>query len=217
MIVVGLTGRIGAGKSTVAAMLADRGAVVVDADRLAHAVLREPDVIRAIATRHGGKVLDAGGQVDRRKLAAEVFGPTADHAGALAALEALVHPRVVGRIDAILGDERASERAGGPPAVVVLDVPLLGRPDLLARCDRVLEVVCDDAVRGRRLAARGWGEDERKARDAAWERHAPPPAVGAAAAGNRASVDTSRDLIYTSTQVDQFFRSLQPMRRETGE
>ena len=206
MIVVGLHGRIGSGKSTVAAMFGGRGAIVVDADRIAHEVLRAPGVIEAIGRRHGRHVLDDDGQVDRRKLAAEVFGPTPRHAEALAALEAIVHPLVADRIDAVLAEERSRERAGGLRRIVVLDVPLLAASNLRSRCDRVVEVVCDEKVRQGRLAARGWDERERQARDAAWERHASPRGGTSADRENSAAVDTSGDLIYTSSQVDRFLQ-----------
>jgi dephospho-CoA kinase len=206
MIVVGLHGRIGSGKSTVAAMLGDRGAIVADADRIAHEVLRSPAVIDAIGKRHGLHVIDADGRVDRRKLAAEVFGPTPRHAEALAALEAIVHPLVAARIDEMLAEQRSRERAGGPPRIVVLDVPLLAASNLRSRCDRVLEVVCDEQVRQGRLAARGWDERERNARDDAWERHASPHGWPSAGRENSAAVDTSGDLIYTSAQVDRFLQ-----------
>ncbi|MFM7413059.1 MAG: dephospho-CoA kinase, partial [Planctomycetota bacterium] len=86
MIVIGLVGRIGAGKSTVARRFAEHGAAVVDADLLAHEALDEPGVVAAIAERFGTGVVEAAGRIDRSRLAREVFGPGA---GGAAGVETL--------------------------------------------------------------------------------------------------------------------------------
>jgi dephospho-CoA kinase len=206
MIVVGLTGRIGAGKSTVAGLFADRGAIVVDADQLAHEVLGEPEVAAIVAERFGPGVVAADGSIERRSLAKRVFGPTAEHAAALECLEAIIHPRVAARIDAIL-DARSS---GDPSRPVVLDVPLLLKSGIFRRCTHLVEVVCDDPVRRARLAARGWDSSEIEARDAAWDRS--QPRTGDAGTGESPPaaefLDTSGDVRYTSQQVDQLLRTL---------
>lgn len=206
MIVVGLTGRIGAGKSTVAGLFADRGAIVVDADQLAHEVLGEPEVARLVAARFGPGVVAADGSIERRSLAKRVFGPTAEHAAALECLEAIIHPRVAARIDAIL-DARSS---GDPSRPVVLDVPLLLKSGIVRRCTHLVEVVCDEPVRRARLAARGWDPSEIEARDAAWDRS--QPRTGDAGTGESPPaaefLDTSGDVRYTSQKVDQFLRAL---------
>jgi dephospho-CoA kinase len=202
MIVVGLVGKIGAGKSTVARAMADLGAEVIDADRIAHDVLSEPEVAAVIAARYGGEVLDAAGAIRRPALAGLVFGPTPAHEAALAALEAIVHPRVRRRIDerlaAIAAEQPVSERT-----VVVLDVPLLMQAGWDARCDRLVEVVCDEAERRRRLDRRGWPEPQRRARERAWERgyRSPPP-------GKTLAVDASRDPAYTRQQAGKAFAEL---------
>ncbi len=205
MIVVGLTGRIGAGKSTVAGLFADRGAVVVDADRIAHAVLAEPEVAAIVAARFGPGVVAADGSIDRRSLAKRVFGLSAEHAEALESLEAIVHPRVVARIDAIL-DGRPSDEPSPP---VVLDVPLLLKSGIIRRCTHLVEVVCDEPVRLARLAARGWDPAEIEARDAAWARRQPRP--GSREAGEvplpAEILDASGDVRYTSQRVDQLLRA----------
>ncbi|MEC5149620.1 dephospho-CoA kinase [Cryobacterium sp. GrIS_2_6] len=118
MYLIGLTGGIASGKSTVASALAEYGAVVVDADRLAREVV-EPGtpVLAAIATEFGTALVAPDGALDRQALGAIVFGDPA----ALARLNAIVHPAVRS-----LTNERI--RAAGlanPSAVVVYDVPLL--------------------------------------------------------------------------------------------
>lgn len=197
IVVLGIVGRIGAGKSTVSRMFGDAGAVVVDADRIAHEVLRGDEARRAVREVFGEGVIDAAGQVDRGRLAARVFGPTAAHAAALADLEAIVHPRVHARIAEAL--ERAAE-AAPPRPVVVLDVPLLLQSGWGDACDWVVVIECDDAVRRARAAAR-FSPEQIAAREAAWNRRPPgdPPP------GRTRRVDTSRDLPYTRAQVERIW------------
>ena len=116
MIVVGLTGGIGSGKSTVAAMLAERGAVLIDADELAREVV-EPGrpAYAKVVERFGAGVVVPDGSLDRPALAAVVFNDPA----ALADLDAIVHPEVRAEITTRLAAE------SGGDDIVVLDVPLL--------------------------------------------------------------------------------------------
>ncbi|MCI4657618.1 dephospho-CoA kinase [Cryobacterium zhongshanensis] len=118
MYLIGLTGGIASGKSTVASALADHGAVVIDADLLAREVV-EPGAptLTDIARVFGSALVGADGGLDRAALGAIVFGNPA----ALARLNAIVHPAV-----RVLSNERirAAELAD-PDAVVVYDVPLL--------------------------------------------------------------------------------------------
>jgi dephospho-CoA kinase len=116
MIAVGLTGGIGSGKSTVAAMLVRRGAVLIDADQLARqAVEPDTDAYDAVVARFGEAVVLPGGGLDRPALAAVVF---ADE-GARRDLNAIVHPAV-----GVLMAERLAAVAD-TDSVVVLDIPLL--------------------------------------------------------------------------------------------
>jgi len=202
MIVVGLVGKIAAGKSTVARAFADRGAVVLDADRLAHEVLTDPAAVAEVVARFGADVLDQAGRVRRQALAALVFGPTPAHDAALEDLEAIVHPRVRARIEARLAEMRA---AGPParPAVVVLDVPLLMQAGWDRLCDRLVAVACDEGVRRRRLDARGWPEAQRAARERAWMRRERPPTPE-----KTSRVDASGLTAYTREQVDRIFDGL---------
>lgn len=199
MIVIGLVGRIAAGKSTVARMFADHGAEVIDADALARAVFDEPAVRRAVIERFGSAVVARDGSIHRGALAKLVFGPTDEHRVALEDLEAIVHPPVRQRIEARLHDIRCREASGAEPVVVVLDVPLLVQAGWVSRCDHLVRVVCDDAVRTSRLKARNLSAEQQRDRDAAWSRRyhesdlPPQKAV---------TVDASGDLAYTHAQVD---------------
>jgi dephospho-CoA kinase len=217
MTIIGLIGRIGAGKSTVARRFAAHGAHVIDADRIAHEVLKEDAVVQQVATRFGKDVLDAEGHVRRRAIADQVFGPTPAHAEALAWLESLIHPRVHQRIAAELAAELAAEpkalheRAGNSddhtPSrnVVVLDVPLLVQAGWADACDHIVVVTCSDELRRQRLAARQWNSAEQDAREAAWSRKYTPPTLPPE---KISTVDASGDLAYTQSQVDLIWSGL---------
>lgn len=201
MIVIGIVGRIAAGKSTVARLLADRGAEVLDADQIAHAVLDEPEVRRRIAGEFGSNLLDANTRVHRSVLADLVFGPTESHQAALDTLESIVHPQVRQRIEARLAAIRDAEEGGD--AVVVLDVPLLIQAGWDDLCDRLLLVECEEQERQRRLAARGWSVQQQAARERAWNRHYSPPAPE-----KMDCVDASAGEAYTRGQVGRFWNTL---------
>jgi len=204
MIVIGLVGRIGAGKSTVARRFAEHGAVVVDADALAHEALADPEVIAAVVERFGAGILAAGGRIDRSALARQVFGVTPAHEAALAALEAIVHPRVRRRVEAILAAERERDRGADGERVLVLDVPLLVQARWDDLCTGLVIVECEEAARRARLAARGWSAEQIAARDAAWERGYRRPAAGP----GTWCVDASGDPAYTLAQVDEAWRAM---------
>lgn len=145
MVLVGLTGGIGSGKSTVSRMLAERGATVIDADAITRE-LQQPGqpVLDAIVERFGRGVLAGDGTLDRQALADVVFSDDE----ALRDLNAIVHPAVGAEI------ARRLEEAAGSDGVVVLDVPLLvesGRDDMAALIvvDVAPEVAVERLVRDR--------------------------------------------------------------------
>jgi len=212
VIVIGIVGRIGAGKSTVAAAFARHGARVIDADRIAHGVLAEPAVIDDVVARFGPRVLAAEGgaerRIDRGALGGIVFGPSPEQALALRDLEAIVHPRVHDRIEGMLDQARAEARRSGAgegnavPAVV-LDVPLLVQAGWVDACDVVVVLECDDAVRRGRIAAR-FSPEQILARESAWARSLPHPLPP----GKIRTVDTSGDPAYTLSQIDRIWADL---------
>jgi len=116
MLAVGLTGGIGAGKSTVAELLVSRGAVLVDADRIAREVV-EPGgpAYQPMVDRFGPGILDPDGRIDRPSVAALVFGDPA----ALADLNAITHPAIGAAMTAL------KDGYAGTDEIVVLDIPLL--------------------------------------------------------------------------------------------
>lgn len=159
MLLVGLTGGIGAGKSTVSALLAEHGAVVVDADQVARD-LQAPGspMLDRMAERFGDDVLRDDGSLDRAAVAAIVFGDSEDARTALADLNAITHPAIQEEIRARIGAHRGSD------AIVVLDHPLLGehpRDDLAATI--VVDVPVEVAVE-RLVSARGMDETDARNR-----------------------------------------------------
>lgn len=142
---LGLSGGIGSGKSTVAKMLSDLGAVVIDADAIAKEVL-EPGQIGYESVIHtfGEDLLDSSGNIDRKKLADAVF----QDSNQLLKLEAIVHPAVSARVTQIR--ESLPETS-----VVVYDTPLLVEKQLQDQFDLVIIVQADVAVRKERLVDRG--------------------------------------------------------------
>jgi dephospho-CoA kinase len=155
VLLIGLTGGIGSGKSTVSARLAELGAVVVDADAITRE-LQQPgtEVFDAMVERFGGGIVAADGTLDRQVVADIVFAD----ADALADLNAIVHPAVGVELARRMEAEAATDH------VVVLDVPLLvesGRSDLAA----LVVVDVDPEVAVRRLVQhRGMREDDVRAR-----------------------------------------------------
>ncbi|WCO69072.1 dephospho-CoA kinase [Iamia majanohamensis] len=190
MILVGLTGGIGSGKSTVSALLAARGAVVVDADAIVREV-QSPGhpVFAAIVERFGEEVRGPDGGLDRQALADRVFGDDE----ALAALNALVHPAVGEEIARRLEAEAATDH------VVVLDVPLLvesGRDDMAA----LVVVDVDPEVAVERLVAhRGMRADDvraRMARQASREDRLARADVVLDNSGDRAALEAQVDALW---------------------
>jgi dephospho-CoA kinase len=156
---IGLTGPIGCGKSTIGAWLAERGAVVIDADQVAREVTAPGEPGHEQVLEHfGDRFRGPDGTLDRGALASLVF----DDPTALRELEAIVHPLVRPRIlDRI---EDAGER--GVPAVVIEAIKLV-EGGLAELCDVVWFVRCEPNVQRSRLAARGVGLEDASRRMAA--------------------------------------------------
>lgn len=187
---IGLTGGIGAGKSAVARRLARRGAVVVDADRLAREVVAGgTDGLAQVVAAFGSGVVGADGELDRPALALRVFADAA----ARRRLEGIIHPRVRART----AEEFASAAAG---AVVVNDVPLLVETGLETSYHLVIVVDADAETRIKRLVeSRGMTAEDAAARIAAQ----------AGAAARRAAADVvltnDGDLHELNQRVDRLW------------
>ncbi len=153
MLLVGLTGNIASGKSTVARHFEERGATVIDADLLARqAVEAGTTAYRDIVRRWGEDVLGAGGEVDRGALRRIVF----EEPDELAALNRIVHPEV-----ARLRDRLVAEARQRGDAVCICDIPLLFETDMAAEFDRIVLVDAPRPLRLERLVRdRGLKETE---------------------------------------------------------
>lgn len=158
MLRVGLTGGIGSGKSTVSALLAGHGAVVIDYDQLARDVVAPGSAtIGLISERFGADVIGADGALDRPALGSIVFGDPQ----ALSDLNGITHPAI-----RALAAER--ERSAGDDAIVVHDNPLLVEMGADALCDVVIVVDVPEEVQVERLTTiRGMTEHDARARIAA--------------------------------------------------
>ncbi|MEV0389980.1 dephospho-CoA kinase [Nonomuraea sp. NPDC050643] len=158
MLKIGLTGGIGSGKSEVSRRLSARGAVVIDADKIAREVV-EPGTpgLARVAAVFGEEVLRPDGSLDREKLGSIVFADS----DRLAALNAIVHPLVGERVAEL-------QRRAADDTVLVYDVPLLVENNLAPMYDVVIVVDAADDVRIKRLADhRGMPESDARARIAA--------------------------------------------------
>lgn len=143
MLIVGLTGNIASGKSTVAALLRARGAPLVDADVLAReAVAPGTEALAAIVRRFGAQMLAADGSLDRAALRQVVF----HDATARDALNAIVHPEV-----ARLRDAAVARHAAAGARLVVCDIPLLFETGLDRTMDRIILVDAPVELRRERL------------------------------------------------------------------
>ncbi|MFD8719837.1 dephospho-CoA kinase [Streptomyces sp. NPDC059629] len=158
MLKVGLTGGIGAGKSEVSRLLVGRGAVLIDADRIAREVVAPGTPgLAAVVEAFGPDVLTADGSLDRPKLGAIVFADPER----LAVLNSIVHPLVGAR-------SRELESAAAADAVVVHDVPLLAENGLARLYDVVIVVdTAPETQLDRLVRLRGMTEEDARARMAA--------------------------------------------------
>lgn len=161
MFLVGLTGGIGSGKSTVARCFADRGWPVVDADAVAREIVAPGEPTLAdLAERFGEAILRADGTLDRPALARVAFADEASRAD----LDRLTHPRIAARIAERLAALGAAER-GADPLIAVVDHPLLIEIGQVGRFDAVVVVLAAEDTRLDRLVRlRGLDPDDVRAR-----------------------------------------------------
>jgi len=167
--IIGLAGGIGSGKSTVARLLAECGAAVIDSDALNHEVLQSPEVVQTLVSWWGETVLsaseggpeketggepgEAAGSVDRQKISDIIFRDPRQRRR----LEKLVHPRIARRREGLI----AAHQQDPDIRAIILDSPLLIESGLDRRCDLTLFVDAPDGMRRRRVTTdRGWSEQE---------------------------------------------------------
>ena len=190
MTMIGLTGGIGSGKSTVSAMLTRRGALVIDADAVAREVVAPgtPGLAELVA-HFGSDILKPSGELDRGALAAKAFADDTSRRR----LNSITHPLISQRTGELV-------RSATPGRVIVHDVPLLVENHLGAAYDLVVVVDAPDDVRLARLEERGVPEDEARRRMAAQcsreERLAAADIV----------VENDRDHAHLEAQVERLWR-----------
>lgn len=196
MLVVGLTGGIATGKSTVAAMFAARGAAVVDADRIAHA-LQEPGqpCHRHLVDAFGVGILDEAGRIDRRRLGARVFAD----ASARQRLEAIMHPAIR---EACEDEIRAAEADGRK--ICMVDAALILEAGRRDRFHKIVVVAAPEDVQVDRLVrSRGLAPtDARQRLSSQWT-------TAAKVALADFVIDNSGDLASTEEQVVQVYAALE--------
>ena len=199
MVVIGVTGGLGTGKSTVAKMFARLGAKVVDADRIAHEAL-EPNrpAWRDVTRTFGRQILNEDRTIHRAKLATHVF----QHPSARKRLEALVHPRVIRQITRQLKTLKRMRTQ-----VVVLDVPLLIEANMQRLVDALVVVTAPASVQRRRLRTKGLSGRESAPRIAAQMR------LSAKVALADYVVDNSDGIERTRRQVRDIWRQLVATRK----
>lgn len=155
MILLGLTGGIGSGKSTVSALLAKRGAVIIDADAIVKE-LQEPGqpLLGELAAEFGDSIIRADGSLDRVALAGIAFADK----DRLSALNKIVHPAVGREMNRRLEEQRHSDN------VVVLDIPLLAENPRKGLCGVIVVDVPVDIAVSRLMEFRGFTEEDARAR-----------------------------------------------------
>ena len=179
MVTIGILGGIASGKTFIAKQLETLGAYRIDADRLAHQVLDEPEVQSVLMARWGDRVLNASGSIDRSAVAEIVFPKTESASGEtvtedksslggtseLAFLEAVTHPRIAEGIS----DQIRARAAEETITAVVLDAAVLLKAGWNHLCDTILFVEVPSWQRLQRAVARGWSKEEFAVREAAQE------------------------------------------------
>ena len=151
---VGLTGGIGAGKSTVADLFARRGAVVIRADELARQVIEKSTPgFDKVVSRFGNNILDEDGNIDRAKLATIVFSEQKS----LEDLENIIHPLVREETNRIMGRQT-------PETIIINEIPLLLEKQMQSLFDCLIIVISSEKNRLARLVNNGFTQDQVKAR-----------------------------------------------------
>ena len=196
MKVIGLTGGTGSGKSVVSKSLAAAGAVIVDADKIAHEIiLKGEPAYQEIIEYYGTGILDAEGNIIRKKLGEIVFNDKEK----LAFLNQCTHKYITAEVKKQIADAKTE----GTAAAIIVDAPLLLEAKLETVCDLVWVVYAEPEVRAQRVMARdGITYELAKARIAnqkSWEEYK---------AAADAVIDNSKDLTHLEGQLNEILKTL---------
>ena len=155
--IIGILGGIGSGKSTVAAEFAKLGCKVIDADKIAHELLDEPDVKAKIVNLFGQAVLDSAGKIVREKLAEVVF----TDADKLSSINEIIHPIVLQRAEKLIKKYNSQNQV----KAIILDMPLLVETGWDKRCDKLIFVDCEEKLRLKRAKKLDFDKNQVKIRE----------------------------------------------------
>lgn len=196
MKVIGLTGGTGSGKSVVSKSLAEAGAVIVDADKIAHEIiLKGEPAYQEIVEYYGTGILDAEGNIIRKKLGEIVFNDKEK----LVFLNQCTHKYITAEVK----KQIAAAKAEGTAAAIIVDAPLLLEAKLEAVCDLVWVVYADPEVRAQRVMDRdGITYELAKARisnQKSWEEYK---------SAASAVIDNSKDLGHLKEQISEILKLL---------
>lgn len=196
MKVIGLTGGTGSGKSVVSRSLVNVGAVIVDADQIAHEIIwKGRPAYQEIVAYYGTEILDAEGNIIRKKLGEIVF----HDAEKLAFLNQCTHKYIVAEVK----EQIAAAKAAGTATAIILDAPLLLEAKLETVCDLVWVVYAEPEVRAQRVMERdGISYELAKARIAnqkSWEEYK---------AAASAVIDNSKDIAYLNEQLAVLLKTI---------
>ena len=162
MLVIGIAGGVGSGKSSVAKHLASLGAVSLDADQIGHDVLDAMEVKEQLVERWGASIMTASGEVDRAAVSEIVFGQRPESLSELSFLEKLIHPRIAGRLE-----KRIKElEQAGEFKILVLDAAVMFKAGWDRFCDKFVFVDATETARLARCQQRGWTAEEFRQREA---------------------------------------------------
>lgn len=156
MFILGVTGGIGSGKSTVSSILRDRGVLVLDADEISHKVTESDGLaIEPIRELFGNRAINSDNSLNRKYVSSIVF----DDRTKLDNLSTIIHRCVFEYMDKVIEEERQK----GTKALV-LDVPIPVKNGFVSRCNQIWVVTCEETVRVERIVKRGMTEEEARRR-----------------------------------------------------
>ena len=151
--IIGITGSVGSGKSLVASILAELGCAVIDADKLAHDILIQPETKKFLSKYLGSDIIKPDNTLDRKKIADIIF----EDIEKKKLVESYIHPRVIERQNHLIQKYQSEDRY----KAIVIDVPLLIESSLKSICDFVIFVDSDFDIRADRVRkSRGWPKEE---------------------------------------------------------
>jgi len=156
MLVIGIVGGVGSGKSSVTSELATLGAMALDVDRIGHNLLNETEIKGRLADRWGTAVIDSSGDIDRSVVAGIVFTDSPEATGELEFLESLVHPCITDQLVSTIAELKQSAKTG----VLVIDAAVMFKAGWDRLCNKLIFVEVSERDRLARCQQRGWTSEE---------------------------------------------------------